>query len=171
MEMASNITLENTIVISYNCHGLNQSHPFLDDICKAGNAKIIMVQEHWQTPSNMSKILNYSSKYSGFGVSAMDTALSCSVLRGRTYGGVATLVRNDYLSYTTCLKCAERYTIVSIGQTIFINVYFPCSSSSSHEVVETLLIEINDVVTLFPDFEIVMGGDFNCVLSDNSKTS
>ena len=75
-------TLENTVVITYNCHGLNQSHPFLDDICSAGNAKIILVQEHWQTTANMSKILNFSSKYSGFGVSAMDStfhALCCAV--------------------------------------------------------------------------------------------
>ena len=164
-------SLEKSIVISYNCHGLNQSHPFLDDICNAGNAKIIMIQEHWQTTTNMSKILNFSLKYSGFGVSAMDSALSQSVLRGRTYGGVATLVRNDYLPYTNCLKCAERYIIVSVGYTIFINVYFPCHSSNSVDIIETLLTEITEIVKLYPDHDIVMGGDMNTVLSDNSKTS
>ena len=168
--MASN-KLTKTSVISYNCHGLNQSHPLLDDLCNAGNASVIMLQEHWLNSSNLSKVLNFSPKYSGFGISAMDSVLVRSVLRGRPYGGVATLVRNDFLPQTNCLKCAERYTIVAVGQTIFINVYLPCYSPDSINIVNTMLVEIKEILMLHPGHELVMGGDMNTVLSDSSRSS
>ena len=111
----------------------------------------------------MSKILNFSNKYTGFGVSAIDSVLSRSILRGRPFGGVATLIRNDYLIYTNCLKCSERYNIVAVGNAIFINVYCPCSSSDSADIIASILAEINDVVALYPGYELIMGGDFNTV--------
>ena len=168
--MSANIT-DKTVIISQNCHGLNQARQLLDDICCAGTAHVLFVQEHWQTPANMTKILNFSNKYTGFGISGMETAMGRSVLRGRSYGGVATLIRNDFLPHTICLTCAERYTIIAIGRTIFINVYLPCYSPDSVNIISTLLSEISDIVSMYPNYDIILGGDLNVDLKDNSRTT
>jgi hypothetical protein len=148
-------------VYSYNMHGLNQGQSLLSDICRAGTAPIIFVQEHWQTPANIIKIINFSPDYSGFGVSAMEQAVSTSVLRGRPFGGVATLVHNNFLSRVACLKCADRFTVILFGHTIFINVYLPCCGTGSDLVLEATLTDIRDVISLYQDYDIVLGGDLN----------
>jgi hypothetical protein len=56
----------------------------------------------------------------------MAAAVSHSVLRGRPFGEVVTLVHNEFAPQVKCLKCADRVVILSIGKTIFINVYLPC---------------------------------------------
>ena len=168
--MAANIINKITI-ISQNCHGLNQGQQLLDDLCRAGTAQVLFIQEHWQTPANMAKILNFNNKYTGFGISGMEAVMGRSVLRGRSFGGVATLIRNDYLPQTNCLVCAERYNIIAIGQTIFINVYLPCYSTDSVNIISTLLSEIYDTVSLYPNYDIVLGGDLNTDLKDNSRTT
>jgi len=71
------------------------------------------------TPGHMSNILNISKQYAGYGISAMERAVSQSILKGRPYGGVATLVHIELLQNTKCLKCSERFNILCIGNTIF----------------------------------------------------
>ena len=138
-------------IISYNLHGLNQGKSLLFDLCNTG-ANILFIQEHWQTPINMSKILNFSPKFAGFGISAMEKTISHSVLRGRPFGGVAILVQNDFLSRLSCIKCTDRYVIITIEKTIFVNVYFPCRSTlDCISITESLLKDIADVLCLYPD--------------------
>ena len=43
-------------LVSFNMHGLNQESAVLSDLCLTGSAKIIMIQELWQSPANMNKI-------------------------------------------------------------------------------------------------------------------
>ena len=73
--MAAQLIKTKVKVLSYNMHGLNQGRSLLSDLCSKEDAQVIFVQEHWQTPANMFKILNFSSKYVGYGVSAMDTVV------------------------------------------------------------------------------------------------
>jgi exonuclease III len=158
-------------LISYNLHGLNQGLPLLDEMCHDDKVQIILVQEHWLTPANMSKILNFSNQYTGYGVSAMESAVSSSILRGRPWGGVATLVHRDYLSMTTCLACAERYTIVKIGHTLIVNVYFPCQGTDSFDIISTMILQISNCLNLYPDHEIIFGGDLNLDMANNSRVT
>jgi len=62
------------------------------------------VQEHWLTPANMVSILNFTDNYTVFGISAMERAVSQSVLKGRIHGGVPTLVHNSIANSVNCLK-------------------------------------------------------------------
>lgn len=159
-------------IISYNMHGLNQGGPLLLDLCNNNISNVVFIQEHWMSPANINKILNFHCGYTGFGVSAMENAISHSVLRGRSYGGSAILVQNDYLSNCACIQAAERFVIVSIGKTLFINVYFPCSgAANSDNIVDSILTEIGSIITLYCSYSIVMGGDINSDLSINSKRS
>ena len=113
----SQLTIINTISItSYNLHGLTgQGTVLLNDLCSASKGQeIIFVQEHWLTPTNMHCIKAFSPNYTVYGVSAMEQAVSHSVLRGRPYGGVATLIHKDFSTRASCVKCAERYIITVI---------------------------------------------------------
>jgi len=84
-----------TCIISYNMHGCNQGKPFLAELCQSNSAKLIVVEEHWLTPANMVSIFNFTNNYTVFGISAMERAVSQSVLKGRPHGGVASLVHNS----------------------------------------------------------------------------
>ena len=73
---------------------------------------IILVQEHWQTPANISNILNFSTYHTGYGISAMNACVDSGVLYGRPYGGVAILVRNSLVTHINSILCSERFAIV-----------------------------------------------------------
>jgi len=156
-------------VISYNLHGLiNQGSVLLSDLFATTNATVVFVQEHWLTPFNMHKIIKSSNNYTGFGISAMEMAVSHSVLRGRPFGGVATLVHNIFLSQVTCIKNAERFSIITLGLTMYVNVYLPCHSLGSDDMIHSLLTEIGDIISVHPGYTLVFGGDLNNNLTDNS---
>jgi hypothetical protein len=55
--------------------------------------------------------------------------------------------------------------------TFFINVYFPCSTAGSEEIVCSLLAEIGAIIHLYEGYNVILGGDFNTDLSRNSKRS
>src|SRR3989442_1008303 len=158
-------------IISFNLLGLNQEKSLLSDLCRSTAAEIIMTQEHWQSPINMHKILNFSNSYTGYGISAMEGAISSSILKGRPWGGVCTLVNNNLLSHVKCLMCAERFVIITIGSTIFVNVYLPSYSKENSLIIKEILSDISDVICLYPNYKIVCGGDFNASLYAESAAS
>ena len=77
-------------LFTFNMWGNNQGSPFLAHICNDLVPDIIFRQGHWQTPANLSSILNFSSVHLVYGISAMERAVEKSVLKGRPYGGTAT---------------------------------------------------------------------------------
>ena len=115
-------------VISFNLHGLRQGqfllHVLWNRVAPPG---IIMLQEHWLTSDNLFK-LHISANYTVFGGSAMDKATSNAVLVGRPFGGVAIMLRNDLARDASCLAIYERFIIVKLCDTLFVNTYFPCST-------------------------------------------
>lgn len=158
--------------ISYNMHGFNQGSTFLANVCVSKLSDFIFIQEHWLTPVKMSQILNFSKSYLGFGISAMDSAISQSILRGRPFGGVAILVRKYLTKSLSCLKCSDRFVILLIDKTVFINVYFPCSTVKDYlNILLAILTNITVVLEEHLDCEIVLGGDFNTNLHENSPGS
>ena len=96
----------------------------------------------------------------------MDQATSNAVLMGRPFGGVAMLVHNDLTTEARCLLIKERYIIVKVCGTLFVNVYFPCNSHvpAHHELLCVTLDEINDELAKYPALNIVMAGDMNADL-------
>ena len=163
--MASSATsiLKKFQIVSYNLNGLNQGSSVLGELCNSNEPDIIFVQEHWQTPSNMDKIHNFSGNYMGFGISAMEDAVTTSVLRGRPYGGVAILVNKSLTCYLRIklIKALERTVLISLGNTIFVNVYLPYKSPTVVTEVENILDEISGLLHNYQGFSLVFGGDLN----------
>jgi hypothetical protein len=85
-------------VLSYKMHGFNQGCTFLDDVCAKNYYDAIFVQEHWLTPTALHKILKINDNYVGFGISAMESAVSKGFLKGRPFGGTAILIKKVLLN-------------------------------------------------------------------------
>jgi len=57
-------------IITYNMHGFNQGSHTLPDIIHELKPDICMLQEHWLTPANLSKLDDGFLQYLCFGTSA-----------------------------------------------------------------------------------------------------
>jgi len=88
----------------------------------------------------MNKVINFCSNYTAFGISAMDTVLGQSILRGRLFGGVCVLDHNSIASLVTCIAVEARHVILLIGDIVFVNVYLPSQSSNSVVVMDEILV-------------------------------
>ena len=173
--MASQTINKEFRVSSYNMHGLNQGCDMLKYLCNDLHCDVIFLQEHWQTPVNMNKILAFSDDYIGFGISAMEERVK-SVFHGRPYGGTSILVSSAYTKYIKHIVCRERFVIILINSIAFVNIYFPCKSNCSvvnlMETVDNMIDEIIVNLFTFAPKYIFLGGDLNVdlrVVSDVSK--
>lgn len=67
------LTIGSICVIFYNMHGFSQGRPAIDELINRYNHDIIAVQEHWLTPTNLSKFDDAFPGYYVFGSSAMSS--------------------------------------------------------------------------------------------------
>ena len=176
MAMATPIS-DNTIrvkIMSFNMHGFHQGCPVLDDMIELFNPDVLLLQEHWLTPANLNKFDSHFTNYFSFGCSAMSTVVETGMLRGRPFGGVICLVKNNLRSITHTIHCDDRFAIIKIGNCIIINVYLPCIGSTNREIVcEDLLSEVDVWCQANSDCNVVIAGDFNTDLdsADNVARS
>ena len=112
------------LIMSYNMHGYNQGASLVRDIIESKSPDVIMLQEHWLTPDNLSKYNADFIEYYPFGSSAMDYAVKSGPLYGRPYGGIVTLIKNDLMSAVDCVYASDRFAIIRVGDIICIIVYF-----------------------------------------------
>ena len=162
-------------LLSYNMHGFNQGSHMLSTLFEDSDCPdILFVQEHWLTPANMYKIKNINSKFTCYGISAMEQCVSESLLRGRPFGGVATLINSTLTAKVDFVKCSERFVVMSIGNTLFVNVYLPCvtASDQSKDALVLIITELQGVIasaltTLKSnDLKFIIGGDLNVNLEN-----
>jgi len=55
--------------------------------------------------------------------------MQTGVLRDRPFGGVMTLVNKKLKACTEIVCASERFIVVTVGDLVIINVYFPCSGT------------------------------------------
>jgi len=99
--------------------------------------------------------------------------VTSSILQGRPYGGVAILI-NKVVASSLELKvinASERFIIISLGKTIFVNVYFPPTSSLVVTAVDTILNEISGILFEYQSSSLVFGGDLNTNIYVSSEVS
>jgi len=159
-------------VVSYNLHGLNQGRVALIDLMSSIIPDIFMVQEHWLSPDNLYKLDAISDDYFVFGSSAMMTCVSSGPLVGRPFGGTAIFINKKYVSVTTNLITADRYTAIVIENWLLISVYMPCSGTSDRDIIiNETICEIESVISDHSDCHCVIGGDFNTNLDNTASIS
>jgi len=92
---------------------------------------LILLQEHWLTPTNLNKFDDSFPGYFSLGCSAMTKALETGVQRGRPYGGTMIMMNNKLRNSTADVTFSERFGIVRIGDCLIVNVYLPCSGTAN----------------------------------------
>ena len=100
-------------VASYNMHGYNQGFTTIRDLSASVSPDIFLLQEHWLTPSNLSKF-NIFPDYLVFGSSAMTTRVESGIIRGRPFGGTIMLIKNYLRNSTQTVYAAYRFVIINV---------------------------------------------------------
>jgi len=130
-------------IVSFNMHGFNQGWPAVMSLINDLDPGIILLQEHWLTPANLSKFDYLFDDYFCFGGSAMSGVVESGPLRGRPFGGLMCLINNALREVTQTVYCSERLAIVRIANFLIVNVYFPCVGTLNRQsLCEDLLAEI-----------------------------
>ena len=95
-----------------------------DVICSRAH-DVIMLQENWLTPHNMSRFDKDFPDYHLFGSSAMELSVEEGPVIGLPFGGTAVSVKNELLSVSECVNVSERFLVAKVGDLICINIYLP----------------------------------------------
>ena len=115
-------------IVSYNMRGFYQGIETVKDlICNPLCPDILLVQEHWLTPANLSLFGKTITTHYAYGCSTMADRVTQGPLVNRPYGGVSVLIKNELRTVTECICCADRFVVIRVGSVITINVYLPCS--------------------------------------------
>ena len=167
---ALNINLSNVLssslninIISFNMHGFNQGEIMLRELCSRND--LLLIQENWLTPGNLHKLTHFSNDFHFFGKSAID--VSSSILKGRPYGGVGILVKNNILSLVTESHISVRFTAIVLNKYIFISLYLPSTTIYNYQTILTdTICEIDNWLVDYQDHQLILGGDFNINLKE-----
>lgn len=167
--MAIEVHTRELSIISFNMHGFNQGCIVIEDLIVKYNPNIILIQEHWLTPTNLIKLDKFIG-YVAYGCSAMSDAVESGLLRGRPFGGVSILINKNIRQLCEILNCSERFAIVKVANYIIVNVYLPCIGTVDRlHVCDDIFNEIGATLSQYQDCEYIIAGDFNVDL-DHSDT-
>jgi len=158
----------NLKIASFNMYSFNNGLSMLLNLCN--DFDIILLQEHWLSNTDLSKLNQIDVNFISFGVSAMNSKSENSVLVGRPFGGTAILVNVNVLKYITLIEVDQdsgRYVGIRYCRDavdfILINVYFPYYKSSPDYTVDccSLIANFERIFNNFSHCSIIIAGDFN----------
>ena len=164
--MAHNTSLS---ISSYNCRGFNNDKKnIVSDLCV--RTDFVFLQEHWMTEEQLGELgyIEENVSYMEIGIWEFLHGFDNSViLEGRPYGGCAILWKSSILADVLPLSvdsrriCAVR-VCSSNWKLLLVNVYMPYENDSvSTEEFAQLLSVLDDLIITYPDYNVVIGGDFN----------
>jgi len=164
--------MADSTIVTYNLHGFNQGSVLVNNYCSSNIADFMLLQEVWLTPDSLSKIDEIAPGYYCFSVSSMETAVSCGLLKGRPFGGLAILVKNCHRKLCSLVCSNDRLIAIKYKDILLINVYFPCASKEDYKDISIDLIGQLEDLLIRPDIRsVIIGGDFNCTLDVDSWSS
>ena len=72
------------------------------------------------------------------------------MLRGRPFGGVVILVKSSLRKETSTIHCSDRYVIIKVRNSLFVNIYLPCSGIPDRQLVcDDVLSDIGGWLSAF----------------------
>ena len=86
-----NKTIDNLIVCSLNCEGINRSKYFINNFLTDNAFDILCLQETWTIDSNINILGNIHNDFLFTGISGVDHTVE--ILQGRPKGGVSILYK------------------------------------------------------------------------------
>jgi len=170
-QQTSSTDLSELRIVSFNMHGFSQGSVTIADLINDLTPDILLLQEHWLTPANLSKFDQFTSFFT-FGCSAMSDAVERGMLKGRPFGGVIMMINKNLRKIAETIHCSERYCIAKIANYVVVNVYLPCVGTDNRMlIIEDLLADISDRISRFQSCELLFCGDFNVDLDANDNVS
>jgi len=155
-------------ICTFNCRSLKNSLIDIQRLCKTHD--VIFLQEHWLLPFEPYMLSEIDDDFLAFGMSAVN--IDEDILRGRPYGGTATLYRKQLAKAITVVPntepriCAVTVT-TNLGLVLCVNVYMPYDDNDISSIVEYVDI-CSKVSVIFSDSDAVylaVAGDFNCAVN------
>jgi exonuclease III len=159
----------NVIVATYNMHGFQQGRSCLSELLTY--CDIVCTQEHWLSSLDFTR-LNICDDFIVFASSAMDTACSRGILRGRPFGGLAVYIRKDLSGDFNLIAAEERFIIFHVNNVLVCNVYLPCKSVRDYDTV--YLETVHDIITVIQSTtynDFIICGDYNFMFNNRSSVS
>lgn len=148
---------------------MNQGYSVVDEMINSIDPDIFLCQEHWLTPTNLDKFNNHFTEYFSFGSTAMSNQVELGILRGRPFGGLMTLIKNDLRDLCQTIHSEERLVIVKLANYLLCNVYLPCVGTCDRLLIcEDLFESLRSWYASYPNCECVIAGDFNVDLNNCS---
>jgi len=158
--------------VSFNMHGINQVGSLVEHWCNEKSFDVVLLQELWLSPASLSELNKIAGSFSCFSVSSMEDVCNSGLLKGRPFGGLAVLVKQELSKKCKLVYQSERALAVKCADTIIVNVYFPClSTKDSRDIVVELLGNLEDICFQSDYTKMLIGGDFNCDLDVTSWLS
>jgi len=149
-------------IMCYNLHGFYQGFSVINDSIASDKPHVFLLQEHWLTPSNLSLFDSSFPGYFSFGSSAMSKSVEAGMLRGRPFGGVMILIRDDLRTLTETIYCEERFAILRVANYLIATVYLPCVGYNDRYLLcEEILCTISAWRARYSELEFLLAGDFN----------
>lgn len=149
-------------IITFNCKNVKRSLNCVRTLCKT--ADIILLQETWLYPHDLSFLGNIHEEFSYTGKSSVDT--SAGICKGRPYGGLAILWRKSAFNYVSVVKiqsnriCAVKI-LVSNRSFMVINMYMPTDCNENLPMFTQCLGEMYSLITNCNIETVFVLGDFN----------
>ena len=154
-------------IATFNCRSIKSSIGSVKSLCDSND--IIMLQEHWLLPDELSYLSAVDTNFVAFGSSAVD--ITTNVLAGRPYGGTAILC-NQNLAPSIKLVDNTNSRITAVELTVIINavtttlllasIYMPvdpgCQQDEDFEFVCGCL---DALITDSNACGYILAGDFN----------
>ena len=166
---------DNIKISSFNMHGFNQGIMELKSLCSVNKFDVIFTQEHWLSSDLLSNFDYFKADYNVYSISSMDQSINKGVLRGRPFGGLCTMIRKSLckaFSSVTCISSTDRYIVVALDNLLLVNVYMPCCRNAlDHELIHNILYQIGSVMNEIDHSYVIIGGDINCNVFDQSVLS
>jgi len=159
----------NLKVTSFNVHGVKSSSNTIQDLCKKFD--IILLQEHWLYPDDLSYISQLSPDFCSFSLSPM--SIDDRLLSGRPHGGVSIMWRKNLSQYANIIQYDDNRILGLELKTnshvfLFLSVYLPYECDIFYDDYCFYLNKIQCIIeTASTPYTFVLG-DFNANISSDS---
>ena len=165
-QLSTNMVCVNGLyIVSYNMRGFNQGIEVVSDLVNSRDPPdIILLQEHWLAPVNLSLFGEKMQSHYAFGKSAMYDRLTQEgpPLVGRPFGGISILIKNELHAATKCIFCADRYVVIRVGYLLIVNMYLPCVRTADRsDIVDDIWQDVWSCGLKYMGCAVIIGGDFN----------
>ena len=111
-------------IVSLNMHGFNRGFTAIDEMIKSLKPDVFLCQEHWLTPANLHKFHDHFNSYFTLGSSAMSDEIETGILRGRPFGGLMSLIKNDLRYLTKTIHSENQFSVINLA--IFLSLVYIC---------------------------------------------